>query len=115
MHSGFVALRSSLPMACCSIFEKPQIDGELKRDIDRVTQIWSDCRNKYADHGPYLFGTYSIADMMFSPVVFRFLSYQIDLPKTLNDYSQLMINHPDVKDWLDGADPDDAAEPDQRL
>ncbi|MBT7583212.1 MAG: glutathione S-transferase family protein [Kordiimonadaceae bacterium] len=115
MHSGFAALRSSMPMACLSIFEKPQIEGELKKDIDRITQIWSECRNKYAAQGPYLFGTYSIADMMFSPIGFRFLSYQIELPEILKNYSKVMVDHPGVKAWLDGADPNDAAEPDARI
>lgn len=115
MHSGFVALRSAMPMACHSTFECPKLSGDLKNDIDRVINIWSECREKYADSGPYLFGDYSIADMMYAPVVFRFNSYQIKLPSTLTKYCQTIIGHPDVKDWLADADPNDPAEPDERL
>ncbi|MEZ5757939.1 MAG: glutathione S-transferase family protein [Emcibacteraceae bacterium] len=113
MHSGFVALRKNMPMACHSIFECPEISGDLKRDIDRVKKIWSDCLAKYSKDGPYLFGKYSIADMMFAPVVFRFRSYQVELPKALQNYCQLMVNHPDIKSWLDDADPNDSAEADK--
>ena len=52
---------------------------------------------------------------MFSPIVFRFLSYQIELPEILKNYSKVMVDHPGVKAWLDGADPNDAAEPDARI
>ena len=113
MHSGFAALRNAMPMACHSVFECPEITGELKKDIDRVIDIWSECRSKYAIDGPYLFGKYSIADMMLAPVVFRFNSYQVDLSPELKEYCQLIINHPDVKSWLEDADPNDTAEPDK--
>ena len=39
MHSGFEALRSAMPMACHSIFERPELSGDLKKDIERVF-IW---------------------------------------------------------------------------
>lgn len=109
MHSGFMTLRSLMPMACHNEFEKPDMTGALKQDIDRVIALWSECRKKYADQGSFLFGQYSIADMMFAPVVFRFNSYQIELPQILNDYCQSIIQHPDVQDWLADADPNDMA------
>lgn len=114
MHSGFGALRSAMPMACHSKFETLDIGGELKKNVDRIIKLWTECRENNADKGPFLYGQYSIADMMFAPVVFRFNSYQIELPEILVEYCQNIIQHPDVKDWLAGADPDDAAEPDER-
>lgn len=111
MHSGFSALRNAMPMAIHSTFECPEISGELQSDIERIIDIWSECLDKYSSNGPYLFGQYSIADMMFSPVVFRFRSYQVDLPQRLVEYCDAVINHPDVKAWVDDADPDDPAEP----
>lgn len=110
MHSGFTALRSQMPMACHSIFQCPEITGSLKHDIDRIMKIWSECRTKYKDLGPYLFGKYSIADMMFAPVVFRFKSYQVPLPEILSDYSKVIVGHPAVVEWVDAADPNDTAE-----
>lgn len=114
MHSGFVALRSAMPMACHSIFDRPDISGDLKNDIDRIIDIWSECRAQYAGLGPYLFGQYSIADMMYSPIVFRFKSYQVELPDILQEYCQTMTDHPHMQQWLADADPSDAAEPDRR-
>lgn len=112
LHSGFVTLRSEMPMACHSIFECPELSGDLKKDIDRVVDLLKECREKYGDAGPYLFGEYSIADMMYAPVIFRFNSYQVELPEVLSKYCQTVINHPDVKDWLLDANPADSARPD---
>ena len=115
MHSGFSSLRLAMPMACHSVFDRPQISNDLKNDIDRVVKLWTDSLTKYTDLGPYLYGTYSIADMMFAPLVFRFKSYQIELPQLLEKYCDTIIQHPDIQEWLKDANPDDAAEPDERL
>ena len=112
MHSGFASLRSVMPMACHSQFDTPEILGDLKKDIERVIDIWAGCRLKYEGKGPFLFGTYSIADMMFAPVVFRFKSYQVKLPEILQEYCNTIVAHSAVQEWLDDADPNDAAEPD---
>ncbi len=109
MHSGFAALRNAMSMAIHGKFDRPDISGDLKSDIDRIVDIWSECLDKY--EGPYLFGDYSIADMMYAPVVFRFRSYQVELPIALQEYCKTIANHPDVKDWIDDADPNDPAEP----
>ncbi len=109
MHSGFAALRSMMPMAIHSKFDCPEITGDLQKDIERIKQIWTECREQYSDKGPYLFGSYCIADMMYAPVVFRFLSYGVDLPKPLAEYCQVITEHPDMKQWINDADPNDLA------
>jgi glutathione S-transferase len=109
MHSGFAALRNAMPMAIHSTFDCPDISGPLKEDVDRIIEIWSDCLGKYG--GPFLFGAYSIADMIYAPVVFRFKSYQVELPSKLRDYCDKIANHSDVTDWMDDADPNDPAVP----
>lgn len=107
MHSGFVTLRSIMPMDCLNIYDAPEMTSELKKDIDRIFKIWSDCRQQYAVNGPFLYGEYSIADMMYAPVVFRFKAYQIDLPIVIAKYCETVIAHPDVQEWLVGCDPED--------
>ncbi|MDA0707533.1 MAG: glutathione S-transferase family protein [Proteobacteria bacterium] len=104
MHSGFSSLRSKMPMACHSIFETPEMTDDLKTDIDRIKHIWSECLNKYNHLGPYLFGRYSIADMMFAPVVFRFKSYQVKLTEKLQNYCDEMIQLPAVQQWQEEVD-----------
>src|ERR1700710_1627623 len=54
MHSGFAALRSSLPMNLR--FRKPgfTVWSSAQADIDRITSIWRECLTAWK--GPYLFG-----------------------------------------------------------
>jgi glutathione S-transferase len=115
MHSGFTALRSVMGMACLNKFECPKLTGDLKNDIDRIISIWSECVKQYGSIGPYLFGKYSIADIMYAPVILRFKSYQIELPDVLIKYFDTMINHPDIEEWCLDADPNDTAEPINKL
>lgn len=102
MHSGFAALRNLMPMACHSIFDEPQMSDQLKVDIDRIIEIWQQCFDQYG--GPYLFGGYCIADMMFAPVVSRFITFQIDLPDKLKAYCAHMMKHPHMMDWMGDCD-----------
>jgi glutathione S-transferase len=107
MHSGFQALRSIMPMDCLNTYDKPEMTAELKKDIERVITIWSDCRKQYTAKGPFLFGKYSAADMMYAPVVFRLKGYQIDLPDIIDEYCNTVIAHPDVQEWLIECDAND--------
>ena len=54
MHSGFSALRASLPMNIKGRFKKFKVWSKAQLDIDRVLFIWRDCLTTYK--GPFLFG-----------------------------------------------------------
>ena len=109
MHSGFVPLRSVMPMDCLNSYDIPEMTPELSKDIDRVKKLWTDCRMQYEHQGSFLFGEYSIADMMYAPVVFRLKAYQIELPELLQEYCDALINHPDIQEWLADCDAADIA------
>jgi len=64
MHSGFFALRNSLPMNCKKRVEIFGIPSEIQTEIDRICEIWQWCREQCASKGPFLFGRFSIADAM---------------------------------------------------
>jgi glutathione S-transferase len=72
----------------------------LQRDIDRVWTLWGDARSAHADAGPWLLGSYSLADAMFAPVVFRFATYGVQPPDDLSDYCKRVIQDPDIQPWL---------------
>ena len=88
-------------------YENTERTDELKKDMDRVFTIWSDCRKQYDANGPFLFGKYSVADMMYAPVVFRLKGYQIDLPDIIDEYCNTVIAYPDVQEWLTECDAND--------
>lgn len=102
MHSGFSALRSSLPMNLRNHFPKFKIWSRAQADIDRITAIWRDCLSTYG--GPFLFGAErSIADAMYAPVCTRFLTYDVKVDPVSQAYCELMLSQPEMKEWLKGA------------
>lgn len=99
MHSGFVLLRKNCPMDVRSRKEPKVKSDALDNDIKRVCAIWSECLSASKGKGSFLFGKFSIADAMYLPVVFRFETYGITIPKDLQRYSQAMLSIPVVKEW----------------
>ncbi len=102
MHSGFTAMRTSLPMNIRAHFPKFQIWSRAQADIDRVVAIWTECLQKYG--GPYLFGSSpGIADAMFAPVVTRFLTYDVALDLLCDTYCQQIMSLPAMQEWVAAA------------
>lgn len=103
MHSGFAALREHMSMDLQLLAPRKEYPATVMADIRRIDQLWTDCRHDFATHGPYLFGEYSIADMMYAPVCFRFESYGVQLSAVADAYLQTMLEHPDMLEWKRGA------------
>lgn len=98
MHSGFSALRSSLPMNLRAHFPKFKVWSRAQADIDRICDIWRECIDTYG--GPYLFGKHrSIADAMYAPVCTRFATYDVPLDKVCAAYRDLMLGQSEMKEW----------------
>jgi glutathione S-transferase len=100
MHSGFAALRSSLPMNLR--FHKPgfTVWSSAQADIDRITSIWRDCLATWK--GPFLFGKEpTIADAMYAPVVTRFLSYDVAVGPVCQDYCATIMQWPPMVAWVE--------------
>ncbi|MDJ0746365.1 MAG: glutathione S-transferase [Xenococcaceae cyanobacterium MO_167.B27] len=62
MHSGFFALRGSMPMNCRAKGREVMLTAELRDDIQRIKDIWTKCRNENAEAGSWLFGSFTIAE-----------------------------------------------------
>lgn len=102
MHSGFSALRSSLPMNLRAHFPKFKLWSRAQADIDHVCSIWRDCLQTYG--GPYLFGKHrTVADAMYAPVCTRFATYDVALDAPCAAYRDRMLKDPDMKAWFKAA------------
>ena len=110
IHSGFTALRSSLPVNLKGHFPGFKIWSRAQADIDRITTLWSECLD--ASKGPFLFGERSMADAMYAPVVTRFMTYDVALPKRLAEYGDVIRTMPEMKEWIAAAkrEPEDIEE-----
>ena len=103
MHSGFVPLRKAMPMNIRARGRKVAMSADLEADIARIKTIWRELRTQYTAAGPWLFGTYSIADAMYAPVAFRFLTYGVSEPGVVDEYIQMVTCDPLMQTWVQGA------------
>ena len=100
MHSSFPDLRNEMPMNCRRRFPGFQVSDGARRDIERVFAVWALCRQTYGQHGPWLFGGFSIADCMYAPVVMRLVSYEIELDPIARAYVDTLYQSPAAQRWI---------------
>jgi len=103
MHAGFAKLRTHMPMDCRARHTDLGVAPDVQADIDRVTAIWRDCRQRFGGSGDLLFGDFSIADAMYAPVVSRFITYGVTLDPVCQAYTDALWALPAMQDWLTAA------------
>ena len=103
MHSGFGALRSHMPMDMQRNTPLASVADDVKHDIQRIVAIWTGCRERFGQSGPYLFGQVSIADAYFAPVASRLRSYGVQLPAEAAAYVETIFQWPAFQRWLQAA------------
>ena len=103
MHSGFPSLRQALPLNCRARGRRVPLSADVSEEIDRIQEIWGDCRSRYGKGGPWLFGSFSIADAFFAPVACRFVTYGIDCKETARDYIETVLSLPSLQEWIRAA------------
>ncbi|MGB3723114.1 MAG: glutathione S-transferase family protein [Pacificimonas sp.] len=111
MHTGFSALRRQCPMDTCRRYDGFRLTDDTKADISRIEALWTRARGTHGEGGPYLFGVFGAADMMFAPVVMRFQTYGVALSGTAKAYQAAICAHPWIMQWCADAqkEPDDWA------
>ena len=101
MHSSFINVRNELPMNCRKKFNDIKLSADAEREVERIKTLWRDCRNKFGSEGEWLFGKYSIADAMYSPIALRFEGYNIPLQGIEADYVKSVLNQPCILEWIE--------------
>ena len=108
MHAGFQALRAALPMDLRRRYPNHPITPEVAADIARIQAIWRDCRHRFGGDGAFLFGSASIADAFYAPVVTRFRSYEVVLDDTAEAYCAAIMAWPLMREWQSEAEKESA-------
>jgi glutathione S-transferase len=107
MHSGFAAVRTELPMNLRGRRTGVTPSEAARAEIDRIFEIWSDCRRQFGAGGDFLFGRFGIPDAMYAPVVTRFATYGVALSGAVRDYSEAIQALPSLKEWTQAARQED--------
>jgi glutathione S-transferase len=103
MHSSFAALRRELPMNVRKSYSPKTLDDDVVEDVDRILQLWAQARARFGGTGDYLFGEWSAADMVYAPVVTRFITYGVKVPPFAAVYMKAVLSQPHVAEWIDKA------------
>lgn len=103
MHSGYVPLRKACSMNVRRVFPAQPMSDAVAENVARIDALWSEARARFGADGPYLFGTFGAADIMFAPVVFRFWGYELPASPAAQAYIDAMLAHPWMVEWVEGA------------
>jgi len=103
MHSGFSNLRRDLPINVRRTYPLGHLSDEVRNEIDRILQLWAQARARFGGTGDFLFGDWCATDMMYAPIVTRFITYSVPVPPFAASYMKAVLSHPHVNEWIDKA------------
>jgi glutathione S-transferase len=103
MHAGFGALRNHFGMNIEA--HLPEIgkrvlaeQPDAANDFKRIVQMWE---KQFDEHGgPFLFGSFSIADAYFAPVCSRIATYALPVPQRVAAYIDRIHALPAMQAWI---------------
>ena len=107
MHSGFQALRSACAMNLQRDYPDYTAPPEVLADVARIDALWTDARTRVGDTagntGPFLFGGFSAADVMYAPVATRCKTFGLPLSDIGAAYVAAVLAHPWLVEWTAAA------------
>lgn len=103
MHSSFANLRRECPMNVRNRYPAKVLPAEVQADVVRIVSLWAEARSRHGSQGDFLFGEFGAADIMYAPVVSRFATYSIPLPRFATAYCEAVFSHRFVQDWIASA------------
>jgi glutathione S-transferase len=103
MHGGFQALRKNCPMNLWLPAKSRPLPEDALADVRRVAALWADCRARFGQAGPFLFGAFGAADAMYAPIVARLHTYGVSVDATARAYMDAVMALPAWNEWLEAA------------
>jgi glutathione S-transferase len=103
MHAGFMPLRREHCFNIRRVYAAAPPSPDVAKDIDRIMQLWAEARARFGGSGDFLFGAFGAADIMFAPIVSRFMTYQLPVARFAESYMQAIVQHPWMQDWIGAA------------
>ena len=100
MHTGFAALRNSMPMDSGASGAPLAVNAATRADVARMRALIGDCRSRFGAGGPWLFGAFSLADCYLAPIVLRFKGYGVPLEGSVAAWVEAMWALPALAEWV---------------
>ncbi len=102
-HAGYRALRNAMPMNIRSRHPGKGMTPEVEAEIERLCAHWRETRKLFGEGGPYLFGRFCAADAYFTPVLSRFVTYEVRLSEEAQGYQEALLTTKAMRAWTAGA------------
>jgi glutathione S-transferase len=103
MHAGFTPMRQHYSMNVRRPVKRREPTAEVVENIKRIDAMWTDCRRRFGQTGPFLFGPFGAADAMYAPVVSRFHTYAVDVSPVARAYMEAVMGLPAWAEWCAAA------------
>lgn len=103
MHAGYLALRNAMPMNIRKRVAGFEVAPQVRADIVRILGLWAEARARFGDGGPFLFGAFGAADIVYAPVVARFITYGVTVPGFAQAYMDAVWSHDWMQAWVRAA------------
>lgn len=104
MHSSYLPLRREMPMNVRRRYEGVVVSDEAKGNVVRILTLWAEARARFGGGGPFLFGTFGAADIIYAPIVSRLLTYGVKVPGFAETYMEAVWDHEWMQAWVKGAE-----------
>jgi glutathione S-transferase len=98
MTTGFGALRGDCAMQLDHVDADFVPSDAVKKDLDRIETLWAHAREKAVD-GPWLFGSYSLADAFYAPICARMVGYNLPVSDAAKSYCMTTLRDPAFQQW----------------
>lgn len=99
MHAGYMPLRQACGMNLRHVLPPAPLSAEVSADVARILHLWREARTRFGGGGAFLFGDFGAVDIMFAPVVTRFVTYSVAVPADARAYMDAILAHPFMAEW----------------
>jgi glutathione S-transferase len=105
MHSSFTQLRESMSFHLCFLPRPPAASTEALQEAADMLRLLQDALDRTYASGPYLFGAFGAADIMYAPAIVRLTAFRVDTSRAPRAaaYMDAVLSAPPVKLWMDAA------------
>ena len=79
------------------------MNDAILKDVARLESIVAECRKAHGNGGAFLFGRFSLADAMYTPLLTRLESYAIKVKPTTKAYVIAVLETAAFQSWKTAA------------
>ena len=99
MHSGFSAIRNAMTMCIRERMDVRPWAEATAVNVQRIESLWTEGRTRFGAGGNFLCGAFSLVDVFYAPVAFRFQTYLVKPKGVAGDYLAALLAHPFLREW----------------